>query len=128
MEIADLRLCIDMDKFYVEFGIVRAAVSVTTLVKDLQIKLSAANKDGECRAACPKCERERSFSLNINTGRFNCFNKGCLLKGGGVIDFYAKLFDVTAKEASHLVAYAYGIAPYDQEIRMRRILSRSSNN
>jgi len=33
-----------------------------------------------------------------------------------VIDFFAKLFEVPAKEASHLLACAYGIQPYAQEV------------
>ncbi len=52
----------------------------------------------------------------MNTNRFNCFAKNCVLKGGGVIDFFAKLYEVPAKEASHLLACAYGIQPYTQEI------------
>lgn len=116
MELADLRSRIDPDKFYVDFALLRAALPVTTLVTDLQVVMSDPNRDGECRGQCPKCGREKSFSLNTNSSRFNCFNKGCRLKGGGVIDFYAKLFEVTAKEASHLIAYAYGIDPYSHEI------------
>jgi hypothetical protein len=53
--------------------------------------------------------------LNINTNRFNCFTKGCFLKGGGVIDLFAKLYEVPAKEASHFLACAYGIQPYSSE-------------
>ncbi len=95
MEIAELRSRIDMDNLYVEFGVLRAALTLGRIVNDLDVSLSEPNKEGECRAACAKCGKEKSFSLNINTNRFNCFNKGCALKGGGVIDFYAKLFEVS---------------------------------
>lgn len=116
LEIAQLRSKIDTEKLYVEFGLLRHALSVAKIVKDLNISLSEANKEGECRASCPKCQKEKSFSLNINTNRFNCFAKGCVLKGGGVIDFFAKLFEVSAKEASHLLACAYSISPYTQAL------------
>ncbi len=33
-----------------------------------------------------------------------------------MIDFCAKLYEVSAKEASHLLACAYGIQPYTQEM------------
>lgn len=112
MEIAELRSQIDMDNLYVDFNVIRMALSVETAAKDLQISLSEPNKEGERRGTCPKCEKEKSFSLNVNTNRFNCFAKGCLLKGGGVIDFFAKLYGVSAKEASHLLAYVYSIQPY----------------
>jgi hypothetical protein len=116
LDIRDLRPNLDLENKYVDFSFVRNALSVASVVKDLQIVLSTPTEDAECRGTCPKCAKERSFSLNINTNRFNCFAKGCALKGGGVIDFFAKLYQVSAKEASHLLACAYGIQPYTQEI------------
>jgi len=114
LDIAELRSKIDLEGKYVDFGTIRTALSVVKTVRDLDVFLSEPNKEGECRGTCPKCGKERSFSLNINT-RFNCFAKGCTLKGGGVIDFCAKLYEVSAKEASHLLACAYGIQPYMRE-------------
>lgn len=100
---------------YVDFGVLRTALTVARVTGDLDVELTAPNEDGECRASCPKCRKERSLALNINTNRFNCFNKGCFLKGGGVIDLVAKLLEVPAKEASHLLALAYGIQPYSPQ-------------
>ncbi len=115
LDIADLRSKIDLEGKYVDFSVLRTALSVPTVARDLETNLSEPSKDGECRGKCPKCEKDRSFCLNINNNRFNCFAKGCILKGGGVIDFFAKLYEVPAKEASHLLACAYGIQPYIQE-------------
>lgn len=112
LDTALLRPKIDLENKYVDFSLLRSALTVEKLVRDLEIKLSAPSKDNERRAKCPKCEKDRSFCLNVSTNRFNCFNKGCDFKGGGVIDFFAKLNDVSAKEASHLLACAYGIQPY----------------
>lgn len=114
LDIAELRLKIDVEGKYVDFSVLRTALVVVKVVKDLDVSLSEPNREGECRGTCPKCGKERSFSLNINTNRFNCFAKGCTLKGGGVIDFCGKLYEVPAKEASHLIACAYGIQPYTQ--------------
>ncbi len=114
LDIAELRPNLDLEDKYVDFNLLRTSLTVTKLIEDLQIALSEPSKEGECRGKCPKCEKGRSFSLNTNTSRFNCFAKGCTLKGGGVIDFCAKLFGVPAKEASHLLACAYGIQPYNQ--------------
>ena len=115
LDIKELRSKLDLEGKYVDFSILRAAVTVEKLVRDLDVNLSEPSKEGECRANCPKCKKERSFALNINTNRFNCFTKGCFLKGGGVIDFVGKLYEVSAKEASHLLACAYGIQPYSSE-------------
>jgi len=116
LDTAELRLNLDLEGKYVDFSLLRTSLTVTKLIEDLQIALSEPSKEGECRGKCPKCDRDRSFSLNIKTSRFNCFARGCTLKGGGVIDFCAKLYEVPAKEASHLIACAYGIQPYTQEM------------
>jgi hypothetical protein len=110
LDIAELRSKLDLTGKYVDFSVLRTALTVHKVTIDLDINLSDPNKQGECRAQCPKCGKEKSFSLNINTNRFNCFAKGCTLKGGGVIDFCAKLYEVSAKEASHLIAYAYAFS------------------
>jgi hypothetical protein len=115
LDVAYLRPNLELENKYVDFSVLRTALSVATLIKDLQVALSAPNKEGECRGKCPKCEKEKSFSFNINNNRFNCFAKGCVLKGGGVIDFFARLHEIPAKEASHLLACAYGIQPYTQK-------------
>ncbi len=116
LDTAELRLNLDLEGKYVDFSLLRTSLTVSKLIEDLQIALSEPSREGECRGKCPKCDKDRSFSLNINTSRFNCFAKGCALKGGGVIDFFARLNEVTAKEASHLLACAYGIPPYNQEM------------
>jgi hypothetical protein len=112
LNLTDLRPQLDLEGKYVDFSLLRAALTVEKVVGDLDINLSKPNEEGESRATCPKCRIDRSFALNINTNRFNCFAKGCILKGGGVIDLFAKLYEVPAKEASHLLACAYGIQPY----------------
>lgn len=115
LDVAELRSKIDIKGLYVDFGILRSTLTVSTVVRDLGVELSEPSFEGECRGTCPKCKKEKSFTLNINTNRFNCFGKGCKLKGGGVIDFFSKLNEVSAKETSHLLACAYGIQPYSSE-------------
>jgi DNA primase len=115
LDAAELRSKLDLEGKYVDFNLLRAALTVIKVVGDLNIELTEPTKEGECRGKCPKCDKDRSFCLNANTSRFKCFAKGCNLKGGGVIDFCAKLYEVSAKEASHLLACIYGIQPYDSD-------------
>lgn len=115
LDLEFLRSKIDLEGKYVDFSFIRASLTVLSLAEDVGVKLNEPNEDGECRGDCPKCDKKKSFSLNINKNRFNCFNKTCDLKGGGVIDFASKLFETGAKEASHLLACAYGIQPYTAE-------------
>ena len=115
LDLAELRSKIDLEGMYVDFAILRSALTVANVARDSGVQLSEPTFDGECRGKCPKCKKEKSFTVNINTNRFNCFGKGCKLKGGGVIDFFSRLNEVSAKDSSHLLACAYGIQPYSSE-------------
>ncbi len=115
LDVARLRSKLDLENKYVDFSILRTSLTVFKVVGDLDVEMTEPNKEGECRGRCPKCEKDRSFCVNADTNRFNCFAKGCCLKGGGVIDFFAKLYEVPAKDASHLLACAYGIQPYTSD-------------
>lgn len=115
LDVAELRSKIDMDGMYVDFALLRSALTVANVARDSGVQLSEPTFDGECRGTCPKCRKEKSFTVNVNTNRFNCFGKGCKLKGGGVIDFFSRLNEVSAKDSSHLLACAYGIQPYSSE-------------
>ncbi len=115
LDVARLRPKLDLENKYVDFSVLRTSLTVFQVVGDLSVEMTELNKEGECRGKCPKCEKDKSFCVNANTNRFNCFAKGCGLKGGGVIDFFSKLYEVPAKDASHLLACAYGIEPYAYE-------------
>ena len=115
IDVAELRSKIDMTGRYVDFAILRSALTVSTVARDSGVQLTEPTFDGECRGTCPKCSREKSFTVNVNNNRFNCFGKDCTLKGAGVIDFFSKLNQISAKDTSHLLAYAYGIQPYSSE-------------
>ena len=113
LDVGELRSKIDLNGLYVDFSLLRNALNISTVAKDSGISLSEPTYEGESRGKCPKCGKQRSLSLNINTNRFYCFTKNCAFKGGGAIDFFARLNDVSAKDASHLLACAYGIQPYN---------------
>jgi len=115
LDIAELRSKIDLDGRYVDFAELRSLLSVATVAEDSGVDFSDPSYEGEIRGRCPLCKKARSLSVNINTNRFNCFSKGCRLKGGGVIDFFAKLHNVPSKEASHFVACAYQVGPYTDQ-------------
>lgn len=51
---------------------------------------------------------DRSPSMKLNEDYFYCF--GCGAKGD-VIDFVAKLFDLTSLQAAQRLAYDFGIDP-----------------
>ncbi len=123
LDVARLRSKLDLENKYVDFGVLRTSLTVFKVVGDLSVEMTEPNREGECRGKCPKCEKDRSFCVNANTNRFNCFAKGCVLKGGGVIDFFSKLYEVPAKDASHLLACAYGIQPYTSDEPVEKVQS-----
>jgi len=56
LDIRDLRPKLELENKYVDFSLVRNALSVASVVKDLQINLSVPTKDAECRGTCPAGE------------------------------------------------------------------------
>ncbi len=115
LDVAELRPKIDLEGRFVDFSLLRTTLSVPAIAKDACVELSDPTYEGESRGKCPKCGKQRSLAVNVNTSRFYCFAKDCSFKGGGAIDFFARLNNVSAKEASHLLACAYGITPYSSE-------------
>ena len=113
LDVAELRSKID-DR-YVDFAQIRTLLGVSTVAEDSGVKFSDPSYEGEIRGQCPLCGKDKSFCVNLNTNRFNCFGKECRLKGGGVLDFMSKLHRISAREASQLLACAYGLPPYSGE-------------
>ncbi len=69
-------------------------------------KLSEPSQKGECRGLCPLHEEKTpSFCVNVNSASFNCFGCG---KGGGPIQFYAAIKNVSVFEASAELLRMYG--------------------
>lgn len=61
------------------------------------VRLEIVNGKEEARGLCPLHEEKTpSFFVNLKTGSFHCFGCG---RGGGPVQFYAYLKDVTLKDA-----------------------------
>ena len=67
LDVAELRSKINMDGRYVDFGLLRSALTVSSVARDSGVLLSEPTFEGECRGTCPKCKKEKSFTLNLNT-------------------------------------------------------------
>lgn len=81
---------------------IKAAISVKQAAKHYGLNV---NRNG--MACCP-FHNDRHPSLKLNEDYFFCF--GCGAKGD-VIDFVAKLFDLTSVQAAQKLAYDFGIDP-----------------
>jgi len=69
-------------------------------------KLSEPSQKGECRGLCPlHKEKTASFWVNVNDGSFKCFGCG---KGGGPIQFYGFIKNLSPFEASAALLRMYG--------------------
>ena len=113
LDIGELRAKTDLNEKYVDFNIIRSSLSVISVAEDMGIEFSDPSFEGERRGQCPRCHKKKALSVNISTNRFNCFATGCNMKGGGVIDLFSRLHRIGSKEASHLLACAYELPPYD---------------
>lgn len=84
------------------FETVKATVSVRQAAEYYGLKLSR-NK----MVSCPFHD-DRTPSMKLNEDYFYCF--GCGAKGD-VIDFVARLFDLTSLQAAQKLSYDFGIDP-----------------
>lgn len=84
------------------FETVKATVSVRQAAEYYGLKLNRNQM-----ISCP-FHNDRSPSMKLNEDYFYCF--GCGAKGD-VIDFVAKLFDLTSLQAAQKLAYDFGIDP-----------------
>ena len=80
---------------------IKAAISVKQAAEHYELKV---NRSG--MACCP-FHNDRHPSLKLNEEYFFCF--GCGAKGD-VIDFVAKLFDLSSYEAAQRLAADFGIS------------------
>lgn len=84
------------------FKIVKAAVTVRDAAEHYGLKVSR-----NYMVCCP-FHNDRHPSMKLNEDYFYCF--GCGAKGD-VIDFVARLFDMSSYEAVQKLAYDFGIDP-----------------
>lgn len=84
------------------FETIKAAVTVRQAVEHYGLKVSRNNM-----VCCPFHD-DRTPSMKLNEDYFYCF--GCGAKGD-VIDFVARLFDLTSLQAAQKLACDFGIDP-----------------
>lgn len=84
------------------FENVKAAVTVRQAAEYYGLKIGRSNM-----VCCPFHD-DRTPSMKLNEDYFYCF--GCGAKGD-VIDFVARLFDLTSLQAAQKLAYDFGIDP-----------------
>lgn len=84
------------------FEAVKAAVTVRQAAEYYGLNVNRSNM-----ACCP-FHKDKHPSMKLNENYFYCF--GCGVHGD-VIDFVAKLFDLSSYEAAKKLAYDFGIDP-----------------
>jgi 5S rRNA maturation endonuclease (ribonuclease M5) len=85
-------------------------------------KATKGNGDGELRALCPAHkDRNPSFSVNLDTGLYNCFSPSCPLHGGGNIHKFKAVVDqVPYTEAVRTLDKAFDEAFPDHKKKSNR--------
>lgn len=92
------------------FETIKAAVTVRQAAEHYGLKVSRNNM-----VCCPFHD-DRIPSMKLNEDYFYCF--GCGAKGD-VIDFVARLYDLTSLQAAQKLAYDFGIDPDKRLLRLR---------
>jgi DNA primase len=88
----------DMNKDWVDFRVIKAAVSMQMLVEHYDLRELRKSKD-ELRGRCPihKGDGERTFHINLSKTAFQCFS--CKAKGN-VLDFVAAMESCSVRDAA----------------------------
>lgn len=90
----------ETQKAWVDFNLIKAAVTMEMLVVQYGITSLARNGD-ELRGVCPihKGNSKREFAVNLVKNTFCCFAPICKARGN-VLDFVAKMERCTVKDAA----------------------------
>jgi DNA primase len=87
-------------KAWVDFNLIKAAVTMEMLIVQYGITSLARNGD-EMRGVCPihQGKSKREFSINLVKNTFYCFAPLCKARGN-VLDFVARMERCTVKDAA----------------------------
>ncbi len=96
-----------MEKTWVDFRVIKAAVSMQMLVEHYGLRDLRRSKD-ELRGRCPihRGEGEPTFHINLNRNVFQCFS--CKAKGN-VLDFVAAMENSTVRDAALTLQSWFGV-------------------
>ncbi|MCH7666518.1 MAG: hypothetical protein IH936_11395 [Acidobacteria bacterium] len=88
---------------YVDFKAVKAAVSIEAVLERYELLDDLEAKDDGYSGDCPfhEGESQRPFHVSLSKNAWYCF--GCE-EGGNVLDFVARMEDVSIKKAAQLLA------------------------
>jgi len=93
-----------MSKPFIDFAAVKAAVTIVQVLEhyDLMASMKPCGADG-LRGPCPihKGDDPKQFSVSISKNCWNCFSD--CQGGGNILDFVAKMENVTIHEAAILI-------------------------
>ena len=99
------------DRKYVDFKVVKDCVSITQILEryDLLKDLRQVNDD-QLTGRCPihKGENSTAFRVSVSKNCWNCFST-CKC-GGNILDFVAKMEDVSIRKAALLIAEWFDVA------------------
>jgi len=114
-----------MQKKWVDFKAVKAAVSMEAVLKRYGVKVYRANKD-HVRGKCPlpshtSTESKLSFVANITKNVWSCKSASCVdgregKTGGNVLDFVALMERCSIREAAEKLAEWYAIPGVPENI------------
>jgi transposase len=96
----------------IDYAALRSQVSMTAVLRELdwleQLSGDGPQKRGPCPIHDRQERRQRSFSVHVGKGVFQCFHKSCRAKGN-VLDLWSAVQGLSLYEAAQDVAQTLGI-------------------
>ena len=87
------------------------------LFADEFVSLGSASIDGEAKFLCPfhdhKGNQKHNASININNGKWNCYNGNCGSKGRSILSFAAKILGMNRDQVKEYLKKTYD---YEEEV------------
>ena len=104
-----------MAEMWVDFALIRERADFATILARYDIVPS--NLQGQITALCPfHDDQQPSLSINLDRKLFHCF--ACQAKGD-ILDFVARIEDVSLSDAARIIARYCGIPVEDQSSACR---------
>lgn len=105
------------DAIFVDFAHLKRQLSIARVLDQLGLTARLRGKAPQMRCACPihrGDQRGRTFSVHLEQGVFQCFDRQCAAKGD-VIDLWARVKGMSLRDAALDLAGTFGLEPAPTE-------------
>jgi CHC2 zinc finger len=116
------------ESLFIDFAHLKQQLSLARVLDQLGLSARLRGQGAQKRCACPLHRgdaRGRTFSVNLDTNVFQCFDKQCGPKGD-VIDLWAAVHGITLRQAALDLVQTFGLEPAPRSGTEKRNYERAA--